>query len=122
MLLNTLYTIQKCEQMDNTLLAHIKLNVEHEIFKGHFPDMPILPGVCQTQICIEVFNHLNTSLYVLQNASVIKFLSFINPTEISDLTVKLEWSEIENRIALNASINSEKNVFFKLRGDLKRSD
>jgi 3-hydroxyacyl-[acyl-carrier-protein] dehydratase len=32
------------------IIAHYKTRAEHPIFKGHFPDYPIFPGVCQVEM------------------------------------------------------------------------
>ena len=38
----------------NIVKTDIELNAAHTIFKGHFPDQPILPGVCMLQMVKEV--------------------------------------------------------------------
>ena len=63
--LNSLYTIKRMlrEGDSNKLSAMIRLNPSHEIFKGHFPGNPILPGVCVVQILKEILMYqLNNKL------------------------------------------------------------
>ncbi|MDR0605106.1 MAG: hypothetical protein LBG80_12460 [Bacteroidales bacterium] len=40
------------EKLDDRIT--VKLNCNHKIFSGHFPDNPILPGVCALQIAKEL--------------------------------------------------------------------
>ena len=44
MLIEGLYTTDHFSFEDNTVNASITLNNDHDIFKGHFPGNPILPG------------------------------------------------------------------------------
>lgn len=67
-------------------IVQIKLNPLHPVYSGHFPQQPIVPGVCLLQIikeCAETICH--TTLQYKQIASC-KFLSAINPREIQELT------------------------------------
>jgi 3-hydroxyacyl-[acyl-carrier-protein] dehydratase len=119
MLLENLYHIVRQEIGEQTITVDIALHTTHAIFEGHFPGQPILPGVCQTQICVELFNELTQQNLVLTGASVMKFLSFINPNVHPNLTFKLDWANQENGVVLNAVISAEGTVFLKFKGDLR---
>ena len=72
-LLNDFYSIQSSQLTDgNKLVSEIILNKNHPIFNGHFEQMPVVPGVCQTQIIMELLQlHLKKSL-MLQKGDNIK--------------------------------------------------
>lgn len=38
------------EILDAEIIAHYRTKKDHAIFKGHFPDFPILPGVVQVEM------------------------------------------------------------------------
>ncbi|MBC7540313.1 MAG: hypothetical protein H7281_15935 [Bacteriovorax sp.] len=38
------------EIVDSEVVAHYRTKKDHAIFKGHFPDFPILPGVVQVEM------------------------------------------------------------------------
>lgn len=118
MLLDNLYHIVAQEIGEQNLTATIALHTSHPIFEGHFPEQPILPGVCQTQMCVELFNALTKQNLVLTGASVMKFLSFINPNVNPQLTFKLDWTNQEKGVVLNAVISADDTVFLKFKGDL----
>ncbi len=63
MLLDNLYHIVEQEIGEQTITATIALHTTHPIFEGHFPGQPILPGVCQTQMCVELFNVINKTKF-----------------------------------------------------------
>lgn len=51
MLLQDFYTLEQLTETGaNKHEATIDINPAHEVFKGHFPDNPVMPGVCMMQI------------------------------------------------------------------------
>lgn len=100
--------------------SEIKLNETHDIFKGHFPDSPVVPGVCLIQISKELLEKsLNTSTQLIQSSQV-KFLAIVDPTVDAVLNVALETKEQEGLISANAVISAGEKVFFKFKGVFKR--
>ena len=54
-LLNDFYTSENQTLLsDGKISATILFNANHPIFKGHFEQMPVVPGVCQTQLIKEI--------------------------------------------------------------------
>ena len=59
MLQGNFFTINHIHQDENSVKASIELNPVHPIFEGHFPQTPVVPGVCMMQMVKEVLrNHL----------------------------------------------------------------
>ena len=71
------------------LLYHVKLNAAHEVFKGHFPGQPVVPGVFTTQIIQELAENYTGKKLRFIKARKIKFLMMIDPTVGTELSVKL---------------------------------
>jgi 3-hydroxyacyl-[acyl-carrier-protein] dehydratase len=116
-----LYTVKQVIEYDKSRLSVlIVLNLSHEIFKGHFPGNPILPGVCAIQILKEVLiDYLGFKL-ILKNAGSIKFLSFINPGVNRLIKFDIELNEKGNdNIQCNVSLNYESHVFCRFKGEFK---
>ncbi len=102
--------------------AEIKLNAAHDIFKGHFPDNPVVPGVCLIQISKEMLEKsLSTSTQLVQSSQV-KFLAVVDPTVDVVLHVALETKEQDGFISANAVISAGEKVFFKFKGIFKRDN
>jgi 3-hydroxyacyl-[acyl-carrier-protein] dehydratase len=122
MSLNDLYTIKRIHREDNSnkLSILIRLNPSHEIFTGHFPGNPILPGVCIVQILKEILmDQLNKKL-ILNYASSIKYLSFINPEVNSIINFDVELKEMGNdNFFCNAFLYFESLVFCRFKGYFK---
>jgi 3-hydroxyacyl-[acyl-carrier-protein] dehydratase len=89
MLLNDLYTIDHIKACTATL----RLNTDHPIFGGHFPDRPVLPGACQLQMIRELLSHITTKTYRLQKAAAIKFIMPIDPRQNRTIRLNLQYGE-----------------------------
>jgi 3-hydroxyacyl-[acyl-carrier-protein] dehydratase len=115
--MNDLYHIDKFQINDNVILAQLSLNPGHEIFSGHFPGQPILPGVCMIQIAKELLQKRLEANLSLEKADQIKFLTVIDPLRTRQFEAKLDykWSDEEQLIASGSFFNGE-TVYFKLQG------
>jgi 3-hydroxyacyl-[acyl-carrier-protein] dehydratase len=92
-LINDFYTIEQQAQRGVEVEFTVRLNREHFIYRAHFPDNPVTPGVCIIQMCQELLElHVGKKLTLKKVVSV-KFLSVINPDEIS--VVDLRFAKVE---------------------------
>jgi len=115
-LLDQLFTICKIESAEASFDLTIELNPSHQIFEGHFPGFPILPGVCMMQMVKEITEKLQGKKLQLVNASYLKFLQPINPNEDTILIMTLFCSAIERNINVIASLSNTRFVCFKFKG------
>lgn len=93
MLLQDFYKLQALEQIDDQkYIACITLNKNHDIFKGHFPDHPVTPGVCMIQIIKELTESIVEKPLFMHRASNVKFMALINPEINPDLKLELDIS------------------------------
>lgn len=92
MLLEDFYTIVASKRTEgNSVEFTVDLHKEHPIFKGHFPNFPVTPGVAMLQM---IKNSLETQLQhelILKSASKIKFLTLVNPNDDSILTFNVTY-------------------------------
>ncbi|SFN21426.1 3-hydroxyacyl-[acyl-carrier-protein] dehydratase [Algoriella xinjiangensis] len=100
MLIPNLYTVKSTDKIDdNTIKFKIELNPTHEIFEGHFPNNPIMPGVCMIQIIKELTENFESKQLFLSKVSNVKFMAiinpFINPILDIDLSISRENDEIK---------------------------
>ncbi len=79
MLIEGLYTVEDFQKDGQEVSAKIQLNKEHDIFKGHFPGNPVMPGVCMLQIIKELTERATKKQLFLSVSSNIKFMAIINP-------------------------------------------
>jgi 3-hydroxyacyl-[acyl-carrier-protein] dehydratase len=117
--LNELYTIKNIQKESvNKLTIQVELNRDHDIFKGHFPGNPILPGVCTIQILKELLQIQLGKDLKLAKAGNIKYLSFIDPVKNSILNYEIQVNEMgSDRVSCSATIKFESIVFCSLKSE-----
>ncbi|OYT17815.1 MAG: 3-hydroxyacyl-ACP dehydratase [Bacteroidetes bacterium 4572_77] len=120
MLENKLYIIKEFNFEKEELKAQIEINPQSEIFKGHFPDVPVLPGVSMMHLVKELLEKaLNRSLNVV-SAKNIKFLQMVNPTITNTLDVLVNiLDNQQDELSIKASLQSQDNTHFKMTAQLK---
>ncbi|SEN66279.1 3-hydroxyacyl-[acyl-carrier-protein] dehydratase [Flavobacterium sp. CF108] len=74
----------------------ILVNANHEVFKGHFPENPIMPGVCMIQIIKELVESIIKSSLIIQTLSNVKFMALINPETNPELRLELDITTTED--------------------------
>lgn len=117
MLLGDFFTIDKQEKSDSSIESLISLNVQHPIYQGHFPQQPVVPGVCTMQILAELTSKALDKKVFIKKAQQAKFLIPIVPQNAPQLTVKITYSEtLEGPLKIAASIHAGELTFFKFKG------
>lgn len=94
-------------------VARIRLNPESGIFKAHFPENPVTPGVCQVGIIGEIAGKISGGSLALREVKTLKYTDILRP-ESSDVEVifdKLE--EAGGEVAAKGTVVSNGKVFTK---------
>jgi 3-hydroxyacyl-[acyl-carrier-protein] dehydratase len=109
MLLHEFFHIHDLEAVEGKVKASLHINPSHPIFEGHFPGQPVVPGVT---MMLMVRSLLETQLQPLRlvRADNVKFLSLINPQEISYVSTP------EGQWKVTARLFNEPIVYFKYAG------
>lgn len=116
MLISDLYTVIKSELIDNSLNSIITINPNHNIFDGHFPENPVLPGVVQLQIIKELLENVFNKSLILIKGSNIKYTSMIIPKQDEELQITISLKFIDNTIKVNTVIKNNETIFLKFKG------
>ena len=97
MVLKDFYKVVSLENPNNSRYdAVILVNEKHDVFKGHFPDNPIMPGVCMIQIIKELSETITKSSLLMQTLSNVKFMALINPEVTPELRLELDITTTED--------------------------
>ena len=97
MLLQDFYTIQSIDKNDDhNYVVVIFVNENHDVFKGHFPGNPIMPGVCMMQIIKELTEQITSTTLVMQALANVKFMALINPFVTPELRLELNITTTED--------------------------
>jgi 3-hydroxyacyl-[acyl-carrier-protein] dehydratase len=95
------------------------LNQTHRIYQGHFPQQPVVPGVCMLMIIRELAESAMGCKLMFTDVSNIKFLSLVDPTINHELIIKLTLDTIEaGGYNVRASIEFADKIFLTIKGNL----
>jgi len=96
--------------------ADISLNPDHPIFRGHYPGLPLTPGVCQIDIVRTVLQEIKKTEVRLIDAKNIKFTNPIDPRRVLSLKLKLVLEGTADEIRVKSTLFSAETVFFQFSG------
>ena len=89
-LLPNFYKVTHSEHINETdWVVQVMLNPQHAIYNGHFPQQPVVPGVCMLQIIKECIEKIQQAPLQYKQIASCKFLSVINPNETPELKLSL---------------------------------
>lgn len=117
MLMNDFYSIEYMQREPNSLLCKVVFNTQHDIFKGHFPGQPVVPGVCMMEMVKELLEQAVDKALWLRNAGQVKFLQLITP-DVQPM-INVSWNENKGSMTVNASFKSDTSDLFKLTGSFE---
>ena len=96
--------------------AVIEFNPAHEIFKGHFPGNPVVPGVCMVQIIKDLLKKILDKDFTMKQASHLKFLAIVNPNENKTLNIDMAILKDDTEgLVVSGSFNKGELVFLKYK-------
>src|SRR5215204_4655366 len=117
MLQGSFYTVLNNQSNGSLVNALLELNPEHHIFDGHFPEIPVVPGVCMMQIVKELVEDYIGQRLRLSKAEHLKFLTIIDPRQNKLLEVDMSInSNSSPNIQVTAAFSRQETVFFKFKG------
>jgi 3-hydroxyacyl-[acyl-carrier-protein] dehydratase len=106
---------------DNLVIkASIRFNKDHDIFKGHFPGSPVVPGVCMIQILKEIIEKTIIRETFLERVGEVKFLSMVNPEIHPEVEFEIKLKNSDNNLVnVNGIFYFRELVFVKFKGCFK---
>ena len=121
---NSLYTIADKKMEGSGIFYQILLDKNHFIYKAHFPNEPITPGVCIIQIAKELLEDYLHEEYEILYIKNIKFLSVLSPLStpsvayvFDKITILPETNECKTQV----QVQQDNVLFAKLSIIFKKS-
>jgi 3-hydroxyacyl-[acyl-carrier-protein] dehydratase len=116
-LAGSFYTLVNPVTEADGIRAVLEINPGHEIFKGHFPGQPVVPGVCMMQIVKELLETATGRSLRLHTGLDLKFLSVIDPTKNNIVHSEINYSVLAaGNINVTARLFYNDITFFKFKG------
>lgn len=116
MLIEGFYSVIEFEYSDSEIKAAIALDENHSVYKGHFADQPVVPGVIQIQIIKELLEQKLDAKLILNNLIQVKYLSLIIPDNSSKLQIVISIKNTEDAtVKIVASISTSEKIHTKAK-------
>lgn len=115
MLLNSLYNIIDKTATDDGWQFSLHLIPSCFIYKAHFPEHPITPGVCVIQMALELAEDILGCKLRLIGTKNVKFLSVMSPDIQTNVVYSLSIKDMEDdTVKVQAVVKSETAVYAKM--------
>ena len=112
---NDFFRITSQTETDGKPVFDIRINAEHEIFRAHFPDNPIVPGVCQVQMLAECMETFTGNTLYLRSVKNIKYVALLTPRETIELQIVVQrLIKSDDSISVTASLQTADVQFSKI--------
>lgn len=107
--------IQPFDQVADRMEAVIRFNADHSVFKGHFPNQPVVPGVCMIAIVRYLTGMAMQKDLEFMEVSQLKFIRMIDPSLFQDVKVSVSFKVDPDHpiVNVNASFTIEDTTCFK---------
>ncbi|SHI61285.1 3-hydroxyacyl-ACP dehydratase [Pseudozobellia thermophila] len=120
-LIKGLYDIKAFDINEDIITASVWLNKDHEVFEGHFPGNPIMPGVCMMQMIKELTEKAIDRELFLSVASNVKFMAIINPEKNDTIHLILNINQVDDQVKVKTTVSFEETLALKLNATFKIS-
>lgn len=114
-MIKSVFKIISVEHSESLVQVLMQVNANSDIFKGHFPDQPVVPGACMLQIVKDVLaDTLKLKLQLLK-ADNIKFLNLVTPG-LDLLQLNIDYQHINEQLKIGANLMIGETVCMKFSG------
>jgi 3-hydroxyacyl-[acyl-carrier-protein] dehydratase len=105
------------EEEKGILQFQIKIHANHPVFKGHFPDFPVVPGAMMIKIFKELINNFFGKYYMLSSSRDIKFLALIEPVEDKILDIEIKYQLVSELLSTSITVKENETISLKMSGN-----
>lgn len=96
-------------------VCEVVLNSEHAVYKGHFPGMPVTPGVCMLRIVKDCASRIKNVGLRYERITGCKFMAVVDPNQTDRLLINLEFGD---NGSLRATASADGKTVLKLKARL----
>lgn len=117
-----LFNISKLTHAEGCIRAELGINKCCQVFEGHFPGHPVVPGACMLQIVKDVMQAAFNNTLRLKKADHLKFLVMIDPGNTQTVVLDITYKLIGNIISVIAKLTNDEVVCFKFQGSFVKEE
>lgn len=113
------YSVKNIRNEGTVAEVVLELNPDHVVYRGHFPGMPVVPGVCTLMMVKECVERVTARKFTYRYIQSCKFLSSIRPDECRVLRLVLDCREpADDACILQAQVFAGERIMMKLKANL----
>lgn len=113
---NNLIEFGSLDQDDSGYTLPFAINKESQVFEGHFPNQPILPGVVMIELVQRAAELVVGEELAMKSAGNFKFLKMIDPVKLPSANLNFTITEKEDGWRVKAQIKNKEDIYFKADG------
>ncbi|HSP11074.1 MAG TPA: hypothetical protein VLO29_00990 [Salegentibacter sp.] len=114
MLLKDFYTVEISEEENGKCISHLKINQDHQVYDGHFPNRPVTPGVILMQLFKEDAERRLKNSLQLKEANNIKFMAVVDPTIHNKLILEYQLEENNQEVRLKGMAKTTEGISLRI--------
>ncbi|SDR77533.1 hydroxymyristoyl-ACP dehydratase [Gramella sp. MAR_2010_147] len=114
MILEDFYKVSNTSLAGDDAITTLKVNKDHEIYKGHFPGRPVTPGVVLMQLFKEEAERIFDKKLQLVRAENVKFTAVFDPTHDAALILESNLTETGEFIKLKGVAKNKDGIVLKI--------
>jgi len=119
-MLTDLFTIESVtEENPCAFLAKASVDANHPVFQGHFPGIPVLPGVCSLYLIRTCAERFLGCCMRYNTVDFCKFTAMIDPLRNEQITVKGNIKQDEEEIQIKAMMLYGNRTVLKLQATVR---
>lgn len=116
--MNKVFKIRKVSQDEQIYIYSAEIDARHPVFRGHFPEMPVMPGVCTMNMIKECIADALSRHVRYDYVKECKFLSAITPSKHKILEVMISLKQSDDQMSVVAEVISGEVKMMKLKATL----
>lgn len=122
MLLKNFYDVLSSSEENGKYFTQIKINKDHDIYRGHFPGRPVTPGVILMNLFKEEAERRCGSKLQFANGKNVKFMAVVDPNSDAILNLETEITEEDQEIKLKGIAKNSAGISLKINSFYKKTE
>ena len=114
MLLKDFYSVESSREDNGRYFSHLKINKDHQLYEGHFPNRPVTPGVILMQLFKEDAERRIRKPLRLKNANNVKFMAVVDPLIHNELFLEYGFENDNKEISLKGIAKTNEGISLKI--------
>ncbi|MCQ2350726.1 MAG: hypothetical protein MJ003_02005 [Paludibacteraceae bacterium] len=103
------------QESDGEIVSTVKLNPNCEVYRGHFPNDPVCPGVCNLNMLRECIEHYTNTKLTISDIKQCRYTALITPIKHSVLYFKASVSPMEDGFSVQGTVYNETETFIDIK-------